>query len=293
MDTVIQLMTQPWAIEPGANSAFRMAMLSAIKSGQIDAFEKRITADNIRVSIYAPNINAESVNVADDYSLENMDIPDDSVALIYVEGMLYPWKSFRLEQQIQKVNNNPKLLGAVLLMNTPGGSVHRVDITSDVIKNSRKPIAAYVTGMCASGGMYLASGAKKIFVASKLDMLGSVGVMTTYVNDKKFWEEMGLIETDLYATLSTEKNHEGRAMEAGDPAPIIATLDYVCDQFHANISTNRAIAFDPENPVFKGAVFFAQDAIDKKLADEMGSLEDALNWVLREGLKLQANNLNP
>lgn len=289
MDTIIQLMTQPWLIEPSANSAFKMSLLSAIKSGQIDAFEKKITSDNIISKVYTPGISAQSVNVADDWDLESVDIPDDSIALIYVEGVIYPWKSFRLEDKINKVNGNPKLLGAVILMNTPGGAVHRVDIASDAIKNSRKPIAAYITGVCASAGMYLISGAKKIFSASKLDKAGSIGVMTTYIDDKKFWEDMGITETDYYATLSTQKNHEQRALEAGDSAPLIATLDYVNEQFHANISTNRGINYDTESPVFRGAIFYAEEAISLRLVDGMGTLQEALNWVLAEGLKQQAN----
>jgi len=290
MDKIIQITTQPWAIEPSANDSFRMALVAAMRAGQIDAFEKRITADTISAKVYSPSVTGMVVD-GNDYNLESLDIPDDSVAIIFVEGCIYPWKSFRLEEKISKVNGNPKLLGALLLMNTPGGAIHRVDITSDVIAKSKKPIAAYVTGMCASAGMYLVSGAKRIFVASLGDRLGSIGTMTTYTDTRKYFEEMGLVETDIYATRSTEKNAESRAMQAGDDKPIVASLDYVNELFHKNISTNRNIAYDIENPIFKGAIFHAQEAIANGLADQMGTLDEALNWVLVEGMKMQANSL--
>ena len=35
--------------------------------------------------------------------------------------------------------------------------VHRVDITTNAIKNSTKPVVAYVTGLACSGAMWLAS----------------------------------------------------------------------------------------------------------------------------------------
>jgi signal peptide peptidase SppA len=290
MDTIIQIMNQPWAIEPSANESFRMALIAAIRSGQIDAFEKKITTDTITTKVYSHSVESMVVD-SDYYSLENLDIPDDSVALIYVEGCIYPWKSFRLENEIAKVNGNPKLLGAVVLMNTPGGAVHRVDITSDAIANSEKPIAGYITGMCASAGMYLISGAKRIFVASPSDRIGSIGTMSTYTDYRKYYEELGIIEKDIYATLSTEKNAESRALQAGDEKPIIAVLDFANDLFHKNISTNRKIKLDTENPVFKGAVFHTQEAIANGLADQMGTLDEALIWVLNEGLRLQANKL--
>lgn len=283
-------MNQPWAIEPSSDASFRLALMAALRSGNVEAFEKQITSDAISVKIVVPSAGGMVVD-SEEYSLESLDIPDDSVALIYVEGVIYPWKAFQIENKIAKVNGNPKLLGAVLLMNTPGGAVHRVDITGDAIANSPKPIAAYVTGICASGGMWLASGAKRIFVASTIDRLGSIGVMTTYQNDKKFWEEMGIIRTDLYATLSTEKNGDSRAMEAGDPKPIISYLDFINNLFHQTISVNMSIAIDPESDVFKGAMFNATDAIAAGLAHQIGTLDEALTWVMTEGLKMQANNL--
>lgn len=291
MDKIIQIMNQPWAIEPRSDASFRLALIHAIRNGSIEAFEKQITEDSVIAKVFTPTLTAESVNVASDWRLEDIDIPDDSVALIYVEGCIYPWKAFDLEQKIEKVNNNPKLLGAVVLMNTPGGAIHRVDITSDAITNSRKPIAAYVTGICASAGMWIASGTKRIFVASTIDSIGSIGVMATYMDDKKFWEAMGIVQTDLYATLSTEKNHETRAMEAGDSTPIIAELDFANELFHKTIATNRKLKYDTENSIFKGAIFNGQEAIANGLADQMGTLDQALTWVLTEGLKMQANKL--
>ena len=289
MDKIIQLMNQPWAIEENYESSFKMALINALRSGNINAFEKKITAETVSSKVCT--ISAGGVNIVDQYSLESVDIPDDSVALIYVEGCIYPWKSFDLEQKIAKVNGNPRLLGAVLLMNTPGGAIHRVDITSDAIKNSKKPIVGYVTGVCASAGMWLISGADKVFVASQSDRLGSIGVMTTYVNDTKFWEQMGVTQTDLYATISTEKNRESRAMEEGDSSLIVAQLDFVNNLFINTIATNRNVKLDVKNPIFKGAMFNASDAITNGLADEMGTLDEALAYVLTQGLKMQANNM--
>ena len=76
------------------------------------------------------------------------------------------------------------------------------------------------------------------------------------MNDKKFFESMGMETKDIYATLSTEKNEQGRAAEAGDFAPIVSNLDFYNDLFHKTISENLGIALDTENHVFKGRVFF-------------------------------------
>lgn len=67
-----------------------------------------------------------------------------------------------------------------LYINTPGGTVDDSDgIYRSLLEYKEKyqvPIYAYVDGMCASGGMYIASAADKVF-ASPSSVIGSVGVI--------------------------------------------------------------------------------------------------------------------
>ncbi len=70
---------------------------------------------------------------------------------------------------------------AILLnINTPGGTVDDADgIYRCLLEYKEKyqvPIYAFVDGMCASGGMYIASAADKVF-ATPSSVIGSVGVI--------------------------------------------------------------------------------------------------------------------
>lgn len=70
---------------------------------------------------------------------------------------------------------------AVLLhINTPGGTVDDADgIYRAIMAYKHKyqvPVYAFVDGMCASGGMYIASAADKVF-ATPSSVIGSVGVI--------------------------------------------------------------------------------------------------------------------
>ncbi len=70
---------------------------------------------------------------------------------------------------------------AILLnMDTPGGTVTDADAIYRSLmaykQQYKVPIYAYVDGMCASGGMYIACAADKIY-ASKVSVIGSVGVI--------------------------------------------------------------------------------------------------------------------
>ena len=73
-----------------------------------------------------------------------------------------------------------RVKAVLLYINTPGGTVDDADgIYRNLLDYKEKyqvPIYAYVDGMCASGGMYIASAADKIFAAPS-SVIGSVGVI--------------------------------------------------------------------------------------------------------------------
>ena len=88
------------------------------------------------------------------------------------------FENLLLDSQEGMFHNN-RVKGVLLHINTPGGTA----IDSDGIYRALMkykatyeiPIYAYVNGICASGGMFIASAADKIY-ATPESMIGSVGV---------------------------------------------------------------------------------------------------------------------
>lgn len=75
---------------------------------------------------------------------------------------------------------NNRVKGILIHFNTPGGTVVDSDniyrMLMEYKTKYKVPIYAYVDGLCASGGMYIASSAEKIY-ASPTSVIGSVGVI--------------------------------------------------------------------------------------------------------------------
>lgn len=287
MDEILSLLTSPIAIHPDHFNSLKLALFSAIKTGQLADFKVELKKGDVK----AKAITYQSANMVDEWDIMDDEIPENSIAMILIEGIVYPWKTFQVEKFLQKAIDNPNIIGILFFVNTPGGYTHRVDVLADAIKKCQIPTAAYVTGICTSAGMYMFSGVNRIFSASKTDVFGSIGVMTTYTDSREFWKEMGFIDTDIYATLSTEKNLEIREAEKGNFEPIVKNLDFLNDLFHKTISENLGIPIDTESHVFKGATFFTEEAISLGLAHQIASLNEALNWVTLEAIKMQANQL--
>lgn len=88
-------------------------------------------------------------------------------------------KSSLLDSRTGMLSGN-RVKAVLLYINTPGGTVDDSDgIYRSLLEYKEKyqvPIYAYVDGMCASGGMYIASAADKVFAAPS-SVIGSVGVI--------------------------------------------------------------------------------------------------------------------
>jgi signal peptide peptidase SppA len=96
--------------------------------------------------------------------------------------------------------NNVKAI--LLSINSPGGTVVDSDIIYRALKNYKEkyntPIYAYVDGICASGGVYVASAADKVY-ASNASLVGSVGVLLQFMNFSDMLEKIGVYSHTLTA----------------------------------------------------------------------------------------------
>lgn len=74
---------------------------------------------------------------------------------------------------------NDRVKGILLHFNTPGGTVTDSDSIYRMLKKYKElfkvPIFSYVDGLCASGGMYIASASDRIFCSDN-GIVGSIGV---------------------------------------------------------------------------------------------------------------------
>jgi ClpP class serine protease len=120
-----------------------------------------------------------------------------------------------------------------------------------------------------------------------MDIHGSIGTMTTLINDNKFMESLGIELTDIYATKATHKNNDSREALKGNFEPVIEKLDALNELFHNSISKNRGIAIT-ETDVFNGSDFLTKRAIELGLCDQIGTLEDALNYAFIEGMRYKS-----
>ncbi len=114
-------------------------------------------------------------------------------------------ESFRqlLVESREDVLKNDRVKAILLNISSPGGTVIDADGIYQALKAYKAqyniPIYAYVDGLCASGGVYVACAADKIY-ASSISLIGSVGVISpSFLNFSTLMDKVGIKSLTLYA----------------------------------------------------------------------------------------------
>lgn len=264
-----------WAIAPKDYEAFCALLLPCIVHGNIDQAEAQLNKTGVKAYATYPT------NIAEVWELGDDTLPDNSVAVIMLEGVLLSWETYRLERLLAQIEENPKICGAVLWINGPGGMVAHVDVVAAMLRNMTKPTATFVAGTMASAHFWIGTSTERTFVASPLCEVGSVGVMITWASFKEFFKKNGIDVRDIYPDTADLKNFEVRALENdGDEEPIKRHLEALHKVFAETVAANLGIEYDPELPLFRGQLFTGSEAVALGYINQTGTLQDAIAWVL-------------
>lgn len=131
--------------------------------------------------------------------------------------------------------SSDRVKGILLYMNTPGGTVVDSDAIYRMLLDYKAryhvPIVAYVEGLCASGGMYIASSADEIF-SGPSGIIGSVGVISgPFFNIYELMQKIGLQAQTLTAGLDKDEFNPTRPWKPNEGASINAVISFLYTRF--------------------------------------------------------------
>ena len=158
--------------------------------------------------------------------------------------------------------NHPLCRGHIFIINTPGGSAWAKNDYEQAINYARslgQPVIAFIDGMCASAGMYLASFCDERYYMHPKDEIGCIGVMASFYTQADGSKNQFTDETyhELYDPESFDKNREFRDVaNDGDSEKLVKELAKLGVEFRADIKKACPHAKDEH---LHGKVFNAED----------------------------------
>lgn len=161
-----------------------------------------------------------------------------------------------------KAANHPLCRGHIFIINTPGGSAWAKNDYEQAINYARsqgQPVIAFIDGMCASAGMYLASLCDERYYMHPKDEIGCIGVMASFYSQADGSKNQFTDETyhELYDPESFDKNREFRDIaNDGDSEKLVKELGELGVEFRADVKKACPAAKDEH---LHGKVFDAEE----------------------------------
>lgn len=153
-------------------------------------------------------------NIKDGFIKNTTDI---HIARIEMTGVIDSKLSKRILKNLESANSDDSVKEILFVVNSPGGSPTASFTIAEALRASDKNITLYVQDVAASGGYYVASSIKPLYV-NKHSILGSIGVIMPHYNAGKLAEKIGVEEDNVVAgkykvPLSMFKKSEGKSLQ--------------------------------------------------------------------------------
>ena len=256
-------------------------------SGEVDILKSKLSAYESQESLENQEIQTLREEI-DRIKNENTPV-DGNIAVVRIFGILDQEDVLPIAAQLRKLSEDNQIGGVVLWIDSPGGGVSAVTEIYDEVQrlNMRKPVVAYVGGIAASGGYYLAVASDKIVVKPDA-ILGSIGVIYVHEDLTEYFEMFGIKIEVIKTGEDKDLGASWRPLSDDDRESIKQMINEDFDRFIYVVSKGRNLSTEEVLEYSDGNVWSGTQAVSYKFADRVGTLDTAI-----EELKITAGLKNP
>lgn len=180
-----------------------------------------------------------------------------------------------LASALRQADGDYQVTGILLDINSPGGEAAGMVETAALIRSTAKPVSAFVNGVAASAAYGLAAAADEIVVAPSA-RLGSIGVVYLHLDRSAAVAKSGVKPTLIHAGKFKVDGNPLEPLEPEARARIQSAIDDVYGLFTASVGRHRSVLGEAGARKTEAGTFMGQKAVDARLADRVGSLDDVL-----------------
>lgn len=177
---------------------------------------------------------------------------------------------------------NENSAAVILSINSPGGSpVQSAYINNEIIRlrelHPTKPIYAVISDICASGGVYVAVAADKIF-ANESSIVGSIGVRMDGFGLEEAIDKLGIERRLLTAGEHKAILDPFSPVNPVEKQHVQSILDEIHQEFIDSVKQGRGDRLSDDPKLFSGLFWTGSKAMELGLVDGLGSA----GYVARE-----------
>jgi protease-4 len=210
----------------------------------------------------------------------------NKIAVVTLQGVIHSQLAGDVYQQLKVAGRDRRVKGLIVRINSPGGTISASDQIYKEIREFRSkeniPVVAFMQGVAASGGYYTSVACEKI-IAEPTAITGSIGVISWYLVVQE------LLEEKLGVMPVTVKSGQKKDWPSSFREPAPEELQYMQDKlitpayerFVEIVAEGRRGTLDANEVrlLADGGIYGAQEALDEKLIDNIGYLDEAIESV--------------
>lgn len=235
--------------------------------------------NTISILDYAENVATTS----SDLSTKNR------IAVIYAQGEIGSGEGDEntvgegsMRRSLQEARKDENIKAIVLRIDSPGGSALTSDLIWREIELTKKvkPVVVSMGNLAASGGYYIACNGNRIF-AENNTITGSIGVFGVLPNFTTLSNRIG-INTEQ---VSTHENAAGysvfKPLDEKFRKVTQESVEHIYSIFVNRVAEGRDMSFAEVDSIAQGRVWSGSEALKIGLVDEIGGMDDALNYAAK------------
>ena len=242
--------------------------------------------ENLGIS---PNDDIESISL-NDYAIATASVNKSShkIALIYAEGTIVDGQGDegsiggeKFAKQIRAIRTDEDIEAVVLRINSPGGSALASEVIWRELELAKavKPVVVSMGELAASGGYYISCNAAKIF-AEENTVTGSIGVFGLVPNlEKMLNNKLGITFDDVVLNDHATSNGITEKFTDYEATVIQKNVNKIYATFTSRVAEGRGLPLEDVLAVASGRVWTGEQALERGLVDEIGSLDDAIAYA--------------
>jgi protease IV len=221
----------------------------------------------------------------------HVSVPRNSVAVVQMVGPLIKygdWCTYGADEivgALDAANSNPNVSSIILDVDGPGGSVSAISPFEAFAGRKTKPVLALVDQCCSAHLYSSLLVADHMMAANSISaLIGSIGVVMSWRDNKKYLESLGYEFHEVYPDESEDKNKAFRlAMEGNYDLIKEEMLSPLAIKFQNAVKAARPNLKVNEKGLLTGKTYMADKALDLGLIDSIGDMKQAMQMAMMLG----------
>ena len=141
------------------------------------------------------------------------------------------------------------------------------------------PVVASYGNYAASGGYWISAGCDKIYT-NATTLTGSIGVFSMIPDvSKTVSNKLHVNITPINSNKHSDMFSMMRPLTDVEIAYMQASVEKIYHKFTSLVAEGRDMTVERVDEIAQGRVWTGAEALDINLADQIGTIEDAINWA--------------